>query len=193
MNFSARRACGDHLSAERRASVERDSYLLAAVETPRGLPGSTRTIQAGGNVAGPQVSLVRWDRPHFKADETPVKVQRHDRKKAREEALDAAYRIVDKRDGNRCRVTGVSLVAGAPNPKVRREHHHLVPRSRSRALREKPSNILLVSAFAHDLIERGWLVNEGHDANKPIFWHWSEIATSHPLKIQRHNPREDRQ
>jgi hypothetical protein len=31
-------------------------------------------------------------------------------------------------------------------------------------------------------------VGEGTDANKPIFWHYSEIATSRPLKIQRHNP-----
>jgi hypothetical protein len=134
------------------------------------------------------VSLVRWDRPHFKADETPVKVQRHDRKKAREEALDAAYRIVDKRDGNRCRVTGVSLVAGAPDPKIRREHHHLAKRSTHKRQFADPGNIVLVSAFAHDLIERGWLVAEGTRADHPIFWHWSEIATSRPLKIQRHNP-----
>jgi hypothetical protein len=139
----------------------------------------------------------RMTEPHFKSADTPVKVQRHDKKKAREEALDAAYRIVDKRDGNRCRVTGVSLVAGAPDPKIRREHHHLISRSRSRELRADPKNIVLVSAFAHDLIERGWLVAEGTRADHPIFWHWSEIATSHPLKIQRHNPRhtprEDRQ
>jgi hypothetical protein len=143
------------------------------------------------------VSLVRWDRPHFKSADTPVKVQRHDRKKAREEALDAAYRIVDQRDGNRCRVTGVSLVAHSPNPKVRREHHHLRKRSTARGGRADARNIVLVSAFVHDLITRGWLVAEGTDGNKPIFWHWSEIATSHPLKIQRHNPRhtprEDRQ
>jgi hypothetical protein len=139
------------------------------------------------------VSLVRWDRPHFKSADTPVKVARHDKKKAREEALDAAYRIVDKRDGNRCRVTGVSLVAGAPDPKIRREHHHLRRRSTSRAGRADTRNIVLVSAFAHDLITRGWIVAEGMDASKFIAWHWSEIATSHPLKIQRHNPREDRQ
>jgi hypothetical protein len=141
------------------------------------------------------MSLVRWQpgETHFKHQETPGVVERHSKKKAREEALDAAYRIVDKRDGNRCRVTGVSLVAGAPDPKIRREHHHLQKRSTSRAGRANPRNIVLVSAFAHDLITRGWLVAEGTDGNKPIFWHWSEIATSHPLKIQRHNPREDRQ
>jgi hypothetical protein len=131
----------------------------------------------------------RMTEPHFKSADTPVKVQRHDKKKAREEALDAAYRIVDKRDGNRCRVTGVSLVAGAPDPKIRREHHHLAKRSRERGKRSDPSNICLVSAFAHDLITRGWLVCEGTDADGPLFWHYDRnIATSRPLKIKRHNP-----
>jgi hypothetical protein len=134
------------------------------------------------------VSLVRWDRPHFKSADTPVKVQRHDRKKAREEALDAAYRIVDKRDGGKSRVTGIRLTPGAPDPKARREHHHIVSRSRSKALREKPSNIMLCSAFEHDLIERGWLVVEGKNANRDLFFHWSELATSKPLQIRRWNP-----
>jgi hypothetical protein len=135
------------------------------------------------------MSIVRWDRPHFKHEATPVKVQRHDRRKAKQEQLDAAYEVVNKRDGNRCRVTGAALVIGSPDPKVRREHHHLAKRSTARGQRSDPANICLVSAFAHDLITRGWLVAEGTDANQPIFWHWNdEIATSHPLRIKRTNP-----
>jgi hypothetical protein len=137
------------------------------------------------------MSLVRWEKgtTHFKSAITPGKVERHNRKADREKAMEAAYEVVNKRDGNRCRVTGAALVAGAPDPKVRREHHHLAKRSTARGQRADPANICLVSAFAHDLITRGWLVAEGTDANQPIFWHWSEIATSHPLKIQRHNPK----
>lgn len=123
----------------------------------------------------------------FKSQDTPLVVARATRKKEREHALEKAYELVNTRDGNRCRVTGVSLVAGAPDSKVRREHHHLAKRSTHRTLRDSARNIVLVSAFAHQLIERGWLVADGKRADKPIFWHWSEIATSHPLKIKRHN------
>lgn len=120
---------------------------------------------------------------------TPRVVTKHDKKAEKEKQLRDAYAIVDKRDAGKCRVTGVSLVAGAPDPKVRREHHHLRKRSTARADRSNPRNIVLVSAFAHQLIERGWLVAEGRDGNKPIFWHWSDLATSRPLKIKRHNPK----
>jgi hypothetical protein len=136
------------------------------------------------------VSLIRWEKgtTHFKSALTPGKVERHQRKADRAKALEEAYAVVDKRDGNRCRVSGVALVAGAPDPKVRREHHHLAKRSTNRSLRDSASNIALVSAFAHDLITRGWLVCEGTDANQALFWHYSEIATSHPLRIKRTNP-----
>jgi hypothetical protein len=135
------------------------------------------------------MSLVRWEKgtTHFKSAITPGKVERHNRKKAREDALEQAYEVVNKRDGNRCRVTGVALVAASPDAKVRREHHHIISRSRSRALREQPSNIMLCSALAHDLIEKCWIDVEGTDANGPLFFHWTSLATSRPLKIQRHN------
>jgi hypothetical protein len=124
----------------------------------------------------------------FKSELTPGVVERHDRKKAREDALEKAYEAVNKRDQNRCRVTGVSLVAGAPDPRVRREHHHLVPRSRARLKRADKRNIVLVSAMAHDLITRGWIVNEGTNADQFIAWHWADLATSKPLRIKRFNP-----
>jgi hypothetical protein len=135
------------------------------------------------------MSLVRWEKgtTHFKSALTPGKVERHNRKKAREDALEQAYEVVNKRDGNRCRVSGVALVAASPDAKVRREHHHIISRSRSRALREQPSNIMLCSALAHDLIEKCWIDVEGTDANGPLFFHWTSLATSRPLKIQRHN------
>jgi hypothetical protein len=136
------------------------------------------------------VTLVRWEKgtTHFKSAITPGKVERHNRKADREKAMEAAYEVVNKRDGNRCRVTGAALVAGAPDPKVRREHHHIISRSRSRALREQPSNIMLCSALAHDLIEKYWIDVEGTDADGPLFFHWTSLATSRPLKIQRANP-----
>jgi hypothetical protein len=133
------------------------------------------------------MSLVRWTEPHFKSDLTPVKVERHDRRKARQEALDAAYRAVEIRDKGICWVTGRHLTAGAIDPANRREHHHLVKRSQSKALRERPMNIILVSALAHDLIERGWILIEGKRADRPIFFHWHPDAKSRPLVIRRRN------
>jgi hypothetical protein len=118
---------------------------------------------------------------------TPGKVERHNRKADRARALEDAYEVVNRRDAGRCRVSGVALVAASPDAKVRREHHHIISRSRSRALREQPSNIMLCSALAHDLIEKCWIDVEGTDANGPLFFHWTSLATSRPLKIQRHN------
>lgn len=122
-----------------------------------------------------------------KWDETPVSVQRHDRKKARKLALEEAYEAVNKRDGNVCWVTGRRLDPSAPNAADRREHHHLKGRRVRPEWREKPERIILVSALAHDLITKGWIAVEGDDARKPIFFHYTELAKSRPVQIQRKN------
>lgn len=137
------------------------------------------------------MSLVRWDRPHFKSDLTPVKVERHNRKAEREKALEEAYAAVDRRDGSRCWVTGKALSPGSVEPATRREHHHLAKRSTAKDRRADPTNIITVSALAHDLITRGWIVVEGTRADRPLFFHWTSLATSKPLVIKRRNlPRE---
>lgn len=125
----------------------------------------------------------------FKSDLTPVKVERHNRRQAKQKALEDVYKRVDARDRNTCRVTGRSLTAGAVDSGSRREHHHLVQRSRSRARRADEHNIILVSALAHDLITRGWIAVEGTDARKALFFHWTALAKSKPIVIKRANPR----
>jgi len=52
------------------------------------------------------------------------------RGKEQQAEIDACYRAVDLRDKSVCRVTGVYLTAGHSDPKQRREHHHLIRRSR---------------------------------------------------------------
>jgi hypothetical protein len=126
-------------------------------------------------------------RTFFKWDMTPVVVERHERRKQRQQELEDAYRYVDERDGNRCWVTGTLLSPAAIDPAARREHHHLVPRSRSKALRAVAHNIILVSALAHELITKGWIAVEGDDARRPIFFHYTELAKSRPLIIKRRN------
>lgn len=91
-------------------------------------------------------------------------------------ALDAAYEIVNQRDGNICRVTGRFLSAGAVMAEQRREHHHLQPRSIAPDRIADPKNIILVAAEVHHLITGGFIDVEGTDATKPIFFHWNEVA-----------------
>lgn len=86
------------------------------------------------------------------------------------------YEIVNQRDGNICRVTGRHLQPGAVMAEVRREHHHLQPRSIAPHREADPKNIILVCAEAHQLITGGFLEIEGKDATKPLFVHWNEKA-----------------
>lgn len=90
-----------------------------------------------------------------------------------EAALDAAYAEVDLRDGPYCRVTGRYTQAGAIDPRVRREHHHLEPRSLKPERIYDPTNIVVVCAEAHQLFKAQWLENEGVNATKPVFFHWN--------------------
>ena len=104
------------------------------------------------------------------------RLARNERKVAEARALEDAYEVVNIRDGNQCRVTGRFLQAGAVDARVRREHHHLQPRSLAPDRVAEPSNILLVCAEAHDLITGKFIEVEGTDATKPIFFHWAEEA-----------------
>jgi hypothetical protein len=114
----------------------------------------------------------------FAPNPKPAKGSRLLEKKARkaseEQALADAYEIVNVRDGNQCRVTGRFLQAGAVMAEVRREHHHLQPRSIAPELVTEPKNIILVCAEAHQLITGGFLEVEGKDATKRVCFHWRE-------------------
>lgn len=104
------------------------------------------------------------------------RLARNERKAAENAALEAAYEEVNQRDGNICRVTGRFLQPNAVMAEVRREHHHLVPRSIAPERVADPKNIILVCAEAHHLITGGFIEVEGKDATKPVFCHWNETA-----------------
>src|SRR5687767_12905101 len=104
------------------------------------------------------------------------RLARNERRFAADRALEEAYEVVNVRDGNQCRVTGRFLQAGAVDARVRREHHHLQPRSLAPDRVAEPSNIILVCAEAHDLITGRFIDVEGTDATKPVFFHWNEEA-----------------
>lgn len=126
----------------------------------------------------------------FKSQSVPGVVARATRKKEKADALANAYEVVNRRDGNRCRATGVPLAAGDMDPRHRREHHHLRGRRVRPEWREKPERICLLSGFVHELVERGWIDIEGTDARKPLFFHYTSLAKSHPIQLKRSNPRE---
>lgn len=123
-------------------------------------------------------------RSMFKHDLEPRTVERR-RKRAEAEAdLREAYEEVDARDGGFCWVTGRYTQSGHVDARCRREHHHLEPRSVAPERRADPHNIVTVCAEAHSLFKVGWLVSEGKDARKPVFFHYTELAKSKPFLIQ---------
>ena len=116
----------------------------------------------------------------------PRVAARHQRRKQASEALDAAYADVDVRDGGFCWVTGRYTQSGAPDARVRREHHHLKGRNVKPEWVTRPERIITVSAEAHDLITNGWIVVEGVDARKAIRFHWRQgiTAAQKPFQIK---------
>lgn len=108
------------------------------------------------------------------------------RRKSARERLEAAYEAVNKRDENKSRVSGITLLASAPDPRQRREHHHLRERSLSPAQRADEANIILCSAFEHGLLTSGALLHEGDNAHKRIVFHWDRTKVKvgeEPIRI----------
>ena len=91
-----------------------------------------------------------------------------------------AYAEVDARDAGFCRATGRYTQPGGVDPAVRREHHHLQPRSVWPDLIAEAKNIILVAAEVHALITGGFIEVEGTDATKPLFFHWSKVMANRP-------------
>lgn len=110
------------------------------------------------------------------------RLDRHARRAEEEKALAEAYEVANLRDGNQCRVTGRFLQPSAVDSRVRREHHHLTPRSLAPDRVDDPSNIILVCREAHDLITGKFLHVEGTDASKPVFFFWDEEAMRGKVK-----------
>lgn len=112
--------------------------------------------------------------PNWKPAKGSGRLERHERRKADEQGLLDAYAEVDLRDQSICWVTGRFTKPGAPDARVRREHHHLKGRNVRPDWVTVPKRIITVCAEAHDLIEGGFIQVEGTDASKPIFFHWNE-------------------
>ena len=114
----------------------------------------------------------------------PRALAKHRRRVEDEAALKAAYGEVDARDGGVCWVTGRHTVAGVPDPRYRREHHHLRGRKVAPERVADPMNIITCTAESHSLIESGHIQVEGIDTNKPVRFHWREGNYLRPFVIK---------
>jgi hypothetical protein len=74
-----------------------------------------------------------------------------------------AYRVVDVRDGRRCRVCRASVTPGAVDGRQRAEHHHL--EYRSRGGQHESRNVVLLCARCHDEIHVRAILRLSGDAD----------------------------
>ena len=121
-------------------------------------------------------------------------LERRKRRLTKADDLREAYALVDARDGGVCRVTGRYTVSGAPDARVRREHHHLRGRRVRPEWRSDADRIILVCAEAHQLIEGGFLTVEGDNAAGVLRFHWNGIRPSErpfAIKSRRWSQNED--
>src|SRR5688572_22810113 len=121
-------------------------------------------------------------KPNPKPAKGSGRLARNARKAAEAAALREAYEVVNIRDGGQCRVTGRSVQAGAVDARVRREHHHLLPRSLAPNRVAEPDNIIVVCKEAHDLITGRFLKVEGTNASQRVCFHWNESAMKGRVK-----------
>lgn len=98
-------------------------------------------------------------------------LERHTRRRKKERALEDAYAEVDRRDNGFSWVTGNYTEPNQPDPRYRREHHHLKGRRVRPEWVNDPNRIITVSREEHRLIGKG-LVVEGDDARKRIVFTW---------------------
>lgn len=124
---------------------------------------------AGGIGKGPSIPLEKgWKKAAF------------------DKALAGAYDVVNKRDRDRSRITGVNLFPNAENLKALREHNHLGKRSTHPDEITDPRNIFLVSNYEHQFLTSGELLVHGTDASKELKFYWNRHlvkAGKEPFRI----------
>ena len=87
----------------------------------------------------------------------PAVLAKRIKAKAEESEWRLVCRAVDGRDKRVCQVTGVSLSAGAVDPWLALERHHLEFRSQNKSRRFTAPNIWTISRGVHQLIHAGAL------------------------------------
>lgn len=117
----------------------------------------------------------------------PAVLARHWKKAEKASRLADAYAQVDARDQGCSVITGAWTDPGSPDPKRRREHHHLRGRNAAPELRENADYIVTVTAFEHQLIHAGALTYEGESARERLIWQWNRAmvpAGKEPFRLK---------
>lgn len=86
-----------------------------------------------------------------KSDIVPAVITRDEKRKAKQKNGDTLRAAVWKRDGGRCRATGVQLSRSGTDPHTVGEVDHSIPRSLAPELIYEPSNALLLSKYLNRL------------------------------------------
>lgn len=106
--------------------------------------------------------------------------QREDEAKWRE-----VCRLVDERDGRRCRVCQRRVTKTLSLCAERAEHHHIHARSVEPSLRFEPRNVILVCAADHLRLTRHQLVVEGP---RFLYQGWRYLDASQALRFIKAEP-----
>ena len=117
----------------------------------------------------------------------PAVLARHWKKAEKKQALVDAYTLVDARDQGYSVISGVYTDPGSPDPKRRREHHHLRGRNAAPELVNSQDHILTVSAFEHQLLHAKALLVEGESMRERLIFSWNrEIvpAGKEPFRLK---------
>lgn len=115
-----------------------------------------------------------WAGPNWKPAKGSGRLARRARRADDAKLLQDAYDEVDRRHGPFCAATGVRFRFDSPDPRFTRHHHHLKGRRVRPDWVFRPERIIPVTSEVHDLIEGGFIVVEGNDARRPMFFFWDE-------------------
>ena len=102
--------------------------------------------------------------------------ERDDASREKESERARIYRLVDRRDGDHCRLCGIRIEVHAHRLSRRVEHHHI--EYRSQGGQDTTANVIRICRGCHELIHvKGLLSVEGDaDARDPI-GNWCGLIT----------------
>src|SRR5687767_2357281 len=84
---------------------------------------------------------------------TPSVLTKGWKKRANEARMDAVHEAVDKRDGMVSRISGKPLATNTTDPKLLRDHCHLLGKGAHPALKYDVSNVFNASRYEHKLFD----------------------------------------
>jgi hypothetical protein len=125
--------------------------------------------------------------PKVKPTDKPKPLRKQAKQTEHDRKLQAAYRKVEKRENNRCQVTGVELTPFHRDERRCREHHHIKGRNVKPEWVYEPKRIVLCSKKIHDMFTANVLEVIGTDASSVKFaWNRNIVRPGkEPMRLER--------